>query len=201
MSEPKTKAHGQSRWNIEVTEKDIAKAKRNDSYVCVVSQAIARAIPDSTRIETDTQTIRFTRNGERYVFLTPYAVAGYVIAFDAGDPIRPFSFQLRNPIQAKRKRFTAVGQKLNRARTRARRAVHKKAKAAGLFPDAPEVQAEARQAAIQAYAEASQQHPGEPLSNQTGARMPPKVFKRKERSYGHRLLRINQKAALTPTTV
>jgi len=183
-----------TRYNIEVSDADIAKAKRNDSYMCVVTQAIARAIPDATRIETDTQTTRFTRNGERLMFLTPYAVTGYIIAFDAGDPIEPFTFQLRNPIHAKRQRMTEAGHKVNRARKTARQKVVKKAREAGIPLDAPEVQAEAREAAKAAYAAASADHADAKKRLTTpGRRVMPRVFKRKERAYGHRLLRINQK--------
>ena len=182
-----------TRYNIEVSEKDIEKAKRNNSYICVVSQAIARAIPDATRIETDNQTIRFTSNGERLVFLTPYAVQGYVIGFDAGDPIEPFSFQLRNPIQAKRKRMTATGHKVNRARIKARRRAVKAAAEAGTPLDTQEIAAAAREAAKAAYTEAASATAEQQTVTGPGRRVPPRVFKRKERSYGHRLLRINQK--------
>ena len=183
-----------TRFNIDVSEADIAKAKRNDSYMCVVTQAIARAIPDATRIETDTQTIRFSRNGQRLMFLTPNAVTGYIIGFDAGDPIEPFAFQLRNPIQAAHKRMTEKGHEMNRARKAARQKVVKKARAAGIPLDAPEVEAEAREAAKAAYAAAAADRAEAQQSITTpGRRMVPRVFKRKARAYGHRLLRINQK--------
>ena len=60
----------QKRFKVEVTEEDISKAQRNNSYKCVVAQAIARTIPDATRIEVDTQAIRFTRaeTGERWLY-------------------------------------------------------------------------------------------------------------------------------------
>lgn len=185
------------RFNIEVTEKDIAKAKRNDSYVCVVSQAIARAIPDATRIETDTQAIRFSRNGERLVYMTPYAVQGYVIAFDAGDEIHPFSFQLREPARVKKARRTAAGLAAVRAARAADQAVRKSAPRGKALP---EVHADARTAAKVAYAQARALHAQakDREETTTGARKaPPRVFKKKSRTYGHRLLRINQQAAAT----
>jgi len=190
-----------ARYNIEVTEKDIAKAKRNDSYIWVVSQAIALAISDATRIETDTQTIRFTKNGDRLVFLTPYAVQGYVIGFDAGDPIQPFSFQLRSPIKHVRHRLTETGAKVNRAQVRARRRVAKKAKHGGLPLDAAEVKREAREAAKAAYAEAvaAGDDTQQTTTTNPGARYVPRVFKRKHRTYGHRLLRINQEPVAEST--
>jgi hypothetical protein len=181
----------QSRFNVHVTEKDIERAKRNDSYTCVVAQAIARTVPDATRIEVDNQTIRFTRPGRRLKFLTPYVVAGYVVAFDAGDPIAPFSFQLRNPIQAAKKTYTPVGRAIHRARNVARRQAKKRAKVAGLPLDSPEVTAQIRESATAAYAEAVQANPGQ-QSTQPGRITAVRVFKKKQRSYGHRLLRINQ---------
>jgi hypothetical protein len=196
MQEKPTTAR--TRYNIEVTEKDIAKAQRNHSYKCVVSQAIARALPDATRIETDNQTIRFTQNGERLVFLTPYAVQGYVIGFDAGDEIQPFSFQLRNPIRTKRTRLLAAGAEANRARIRARRRVTKKARDLGVPLNAPKVKAAERAAAKAAYAEAIAAQPGGVTVVEGGPehrRVPPRVFKKKMRTYGHRMLRINQEHA------
>lgn len=195
---PDTKANrvDQKRFNIEVTEKDIQKAKRNDSYVCVVSQAIARAIPDATSIETDTQAIRFTRNGQRYVYLTPYAVQGYVIAFDAGDEIKPFSFQLRDPAKVKGKRRTPTGLKAHAAATKARKAKRKQAKASGLSLDDPDVVDDVRDAATAAYAMEIEKATGPIVATSgEGRKAPPRVFRRKQRSYGHRLLRINQESA------
>jgi hypothetical protein len=181
-----------TRFTVDVTEKDIARAKRNDSYICVVSQSVARARPAATNIETDTQTIRFSEHGKRFVYLTPYAVQGYVIAFDAGDPIQPFKFQLRNPIKVSQKRRTPKGASANAAATRARARVRQKARAAGLPLQDAAVVADVRQAAKAAYVEAAAQRPG-PLSvGEAGRHAPPRVFRRKQRSYGHRLLRINQ---------
>jgi len=187
-----------NRYNIEVTEKDIAKAKRNDSYVCVVSQAIARAIPGATRIETDNQTIRFTEGDERKVFLTPYAVQGYVIGFDAGDVIQPFSFQLRNPIKTRRRKATMKGLAAARDARSARMRVRTKAAAMGVPLDTPTVKAKERAAAKAAYAEAVAAHPGPSVTREGGPehrRVPPRVFKKKMRTYGHRMLRINQEHA------
>jgi hypothetical protein len=179
------------RVTVEVTEQDIAKAHINDSYKCVVSQAIARTVPTATNIETDTQTVRFTVDGERRVYLCPYAVAGYVIAFDAGDPIEPFSFQLREPRIKKRKLNTESGKIATRAATRARRAAVK----APVSEDSPTQSDDPAKAAKAAYAQARAEHPG-PVRKTVGEEgtnfSPPRVWKKKRRSYGHRLLRINR---------
>jgi len=93
-----------SRFNIDVTAEDIAKAHVGDSYRCVVAQAIARQVPNARRIEVDVQTIRWSDQEGRHVFLTPFTAAGYVVAFDAGDEIHPFRFQLRDAVSAPQKR-------------------------------------------------------------------------------------------------
>src|SRR5262245_15878707 len=126
----KVKSAVQSKYRIQVTEADIAKAKRNDSYNCVVMQAIARTIPTSTSIEVDSQAVRFTVEDQRLIFLTPYTVAGYVVAFDAGDPIEPFSFELRNARRVRRRLRTDAGRQILRATGRVRRETAKKSKVA-----------------------------------------------------------------------
>ncbi len=159
------------RIDIEVTRSDIERGIREDSSHCVVSRAIARTIPDATRIETDTQAIRFTKDGKRLIYLTPWAVQSYVVAFDAGDPIGPFSFRIANPIEVKRKPYTP--------------SQPREAKPLSMTPDAIQ-QREAKakkRAASPTIAEASTKR----------EQAPPRVFRRgKQRSYGHRLLRINQ---------
>lgn len=191
MASPKT------RWQIEVTQADIDRATRNDSYLCVVSQAIARTITDATRIEVDTQAIRFTIGDQRYVYLTPYAVQGYVIAFDAGDEILPFSFRLDRHQVSKARRRTAAGKAVDRATAAARRAAEKEQKAAA----APTTKrkrtapppADPKTAARAAYASAVADVPaGEPLSTRSGRKPQRRVFKQRTRAYGHRTLRINQ---------
>jgi hypothetical protein len=195
-----------TRINVEVTERDIERAHKNDSYTCIVSQAIARTVTDATRIETDVQLIRFTRGGVRYGYLTPYAVQGYVVAFDAGDPIQPFSFQLRDPRILRRTVNTEAGKAIDRARTRQKRAeaspappappegrggkppVAASKKAATGAPQAGELEA-----VKAAYAAAQKSRTV--AGGSDARRAPPRVFKKKTRMYGHRLLRINQEAA------
>src|SRR5262245_25461907 len=97
-------AKHRSRYSIQVTETDIDKARVGDSFKCVVAQAIARQIPNAHHIEVDVQTIRWSDENGRHVFLTPYSAAGYVVAFDAGDDLHPFSFHLHSPHEAMQKR-------------------------------------------------------------------------------------------------
>jgi hypothetical protein len=174
-----------ARTRIDITDRDIARANRGDSYTCVVSQAVARTIKSATRIEVDTQTIRFTKDGYRYIYNTPPAVQGYVVGFDAGDPVEPFSFQLRDARVARMYRRTPAGKAVEKARSTERRRKPTK--------DRPVTKASVKAAYHAAAAAARAQ--GMPLRHavdNTVAKTTPRVFKKKARSYGHRLLRINQ---------
>jgi hypothetical protein len=187
---------GKKRITIEVTPHDIVRSKRGDSYNCVLAHAIARIVPDATRIDVDTQAIRFTHAGKRFTYLTPPVAAGYVAAFDAGDPIHPFRFRLNDerrivvPVRVKRMVRTAAGRLAERAVSRAKARVRRRM--ANKPPE--QTQAAAAKAAQSAYAAVREQHPDEPFKqSDRGGRPPiPLVFKRKHRLYGGRLLRVNQ---------
>lgn len=206
---------GVKQIHIEVTQADINKADVKKSSRCVVAQALARTVPDASRISVDVQTIRFTSGGERHVYLTPYPVAGYVVAFDAGDKIHPFSFRLRSDqvVKARRHQGTEAGDARRRVadkvrrRTRSLDAATKKAEAV----HAPESsappterraarakQTHAREAVVSAEAErdavvaAYDGQPWDQPADTTKPKATPKVFRRTERSYGMRQLRINQ---------
>jgi hypothetical protein len=206
---PATNTEHTRRWNIEVTADDIERAQVDDSYRCVVAQAVARTIPDATRIEVDVQTVRFTRSGERLIYLTPYSVAGYVVAFDAGDEIHPFRFQLRDPIKGRRRQRTSAGQEVTRKEKRieTERRLAERAEATLAKPDRQRSKAETEAAKATlavapsriavaeqdaADARAAYRAAGTPLEEADGGRRMPKVHKTKSRSYGHRLLRVNQ---------
>lgn len=161
-----------------VTEDDIKRAHKNDSYHCVVAQAVARAVKTATNIDVDMQTIRMSVGSERLKYLTPYAVQGYIVAFDAGEKIEPFAFQLRSPLVSKRTRKSEVGKVADRKARAARQRATEKNK-------------DPRAAARAAYKEARTQHPG-PLYEGPKARSVPRVHKLKTRAYGQRLLRINR---------
>jgi hypothetical protein len=187
------------RPRIKVTQTDIDKAVKSNSAKCVVAQAIARQIPDATRIEVDTQTVRFTSDGRRWAWLTPYAVQGYVIAFDAGDEIEPFEFSLTTNIQTQRRGRTAAGKKVAAAGARVRKAKkdqEKGSKQAVSSPPTTMAEAESQELvdARAAYESAKAEAKGhQQETREPGARRPPKrVFKTKQRTYGHRQLRINQ---------
>ena len=110
-----------------------------------------------------------------------------MIAFDAAEPIEPFQFQLRDPNRIRRKIATPEGKAAGNAAVHARRAA-KRVPTGDVGPSITP-----REAAKSAYAEARQANPTAATYASDGSRKPPpRVFKRKVRSYGHRLLRINQ---------
>ena len=83
---------------VNVTAEDIRDAEKEMSTTCMVARAIKREIVGSSHLLVDIQTIRFTMmdEGIRYVYLTPPEIQDYIVAFDAGDPIQPFTFKLQH---------------------------------------------------------------------------------------------------------
>ncbi len=87
---------------ISVTQADIDTSVRGNAHYCAVSTAIGLAIPQATRITIYADCIRLTREDEglRYVYPMAPAVAGYLIAYDAGVLVPPFDFDLEKPVTA-----------------------------------------------------------------------------------------------------
>jgi hypothetical protein len=90
-----------TRWTVEVTDADIQHGVRDDSFHCVVAVAIARTIPEAAYFNVNDKTIRFSlvNQRKRLRYVTPDKVSQYVTAFDAGDVLHPFTFQLRDPFR------------------------------------------------------------------------------------------------------
>jgi hypothetical protein len=178
------------RIQINVVQRDIDRAVRVDSSRCVVATAVARAVPDATRIEVDTQTIRFTSEGKRLAYLTPLTVQGYVAAFDAGDPISPFSFQLRDPMELRRRLLREESKPLAAAAAAAKREAYREKE------KARHKASRAKKAATgvnDTPASFPVSYSGIHMATVTeGRKAPPRVFKTKARTYGHRQLRINR---------
>jgi hypothetical protein len=82
---------------IEVSAKHIERAMERNSSHCMTADAIKEAIPDAKFICVDVQSIRFTRKGLRYCFLTPRNCQEQIIHFDQGerDLIKPFVLRMR----------------------------------------------------------------------------------------------------------
>jgi hypothetical protein len=198
------KAKQFGRLTVQVTDKDIAEAKKSDSMQCVVARALARTFPEAQRIGVDVQSIRWSDSDTRHIYLTPYAVQGYIVAFDAGEEIQPFSFTLdsRKAIPVQRYRQTEAGKALTSARGKVRFRKQRQART--------EAKVEAGQAAESERAEAKQRteaaerelvdvkaaYQGQVTQHREGVghrQAPPRVFKgARERQYGMRLMRVNQ---------
>jgi len=178
---------------IAVTQADIDRAIPRDSTYCAVAQAIARTLTDTKRIEVDVQTIRFSRSGKRYVYLTPIPVAQYVVDFDGGRTLQPFAFRLHEskllPVTVKQHPKTPVGRVVDRDTRTARRTAEAVARSAGKTH--AQIKAAGRAAARATYKQTRRAHPG-PLSTSTPGRVAPPMIKLRTRNYGHRQLRINQ---------
>jgi hypothetical protein len=192
---------------VNVTQEDIDKAIRKQSARCVIATALARTIPGATKVAVDLQALRFTVNGERHVYFTPPGAAGYVIAFDAGEPIHPFGFRLsethRLPVAPARPKSDA-GRTRTRTRDKVARAERAIAKAELAVTEAAtaaqrEVAAERLTAATERLTAARAEHAatltdtaGQPTEAAPRSRaLPRTTFKRGSRHYGHRVLRIN----------
>lgn len=154
-----------TRLLVRVTEHDIEWAVRDDSSRCMVARALAREVDDASRVEVDTQTIRFTTTKGRFAYLTPLAVQRYVAAFDAGEPIEPFEFTLRSGLRIKQRLMSPEEKADNRLRV-----LTEDRKKDPLLP---------RNRATK-------------YTTEGDIGSPPRVFKTRRRTYGHRLLRINQ---------
>jgi hypothetical protein len=114
------------RISIPVQQRHIDKALMRDSSHCAVAMAIAEAIPDATFVCVDLQTIRWTRKGLRYCFLTPHRARDCIVNFDQGNraALEPFELKLRPAIVAKsgkRRTHTPDDHELKEARLRVRR--------------------------------------------------------------------------------
>jgi hypothetical protein len=204
-----------SEIEIQVTQEDIDKADVKHSSRCVVATAIHRSVPGAQRVSVDVQTIRFTVAGERFVYLTPYGVTGYIVAFDAGEEIHPFRFRLRSDQEMKVRttKRTEAGREIGAARSREREAKVKATKMQERLqgiddptlppPSVAEVRAlkaqtklaqekaktaeDERKAVMAAFEGERQTEPQDPAK----PKAPAQVFKRYERAYGMRQLRIN----------
>jgi hypothetical protein len=74
------------RATIPVKQHHIDESLLANSSHCAIAEAIKEAIPDATRVAVDLQTVRYTRNGLRFVFLTPHvAQQSIIIPFDQGE--------------------------------------------------------------------------------------------------------------------
>lgn len=86
-------------------------AIQRDSGHCMWADAVARAVPDATKIAVDLQTIRFTdpAKGLRYTYLTPRTAQISLLRFDDGQyPTERMSVTLRRGQVTKAGNYTRV---------------------------------------------------------------------------------------------
>jgi hypothetical protein len=84
---------------VQVTAEHIALAVPRNSGHCMIADAVKEAVPDARNVSVDIQTIRFTRNRRRYVYLTPRPCQVSLLRFDDGEQPEPFRFHLGRPAQ------------------------------------------------------------------------------------------------------
>jgi hypothetical protein len=208
MSDSKNK-----QLDIDVTAEMIDGAERDVVGRCMVAEAL-KAIPGITRPSVDMQTIRFTRDGERETYFTPWDVQNAIVRFDGGDPVEPFNFRLifRNRVLLQRRLTDNESKPTLSARSRAEYAA-KRAKEVAADPDASKVKkARAKAKAAEAKAEYETiraargpiKHPTDrPISRQTTdtelgvvAQIKqvryPNLARTSQRKFGQRIMRANQ---------
>lgn len=79
---------------IHVTQYVIDKSRRNSRIWCMLALALASTLRGATRIEVTAEIVRFNYLGHRYYFATPAKAARYIIAYDGGAKIKPWSVRL-----------------------------------------------------------------------------------------------------------
>jgi hypothetical protein len=194
---------------VDVTQEDIDTALRKNSSRCVVATAIARTVPKAMSVTVDVHSIRFTEGGRRYTYLTPHPVMDYIVAFDAGDTLHPFTFRLRTDqrLVQQRTRKTPVGKAVDAAgaKVRDRKAkLEKVAAAPDATPAEIEVAADRYAEALAARDQVAAAHADVPRNEtESITDVPPEqvkpvpqgrstVFYRNRRVYGQRQMRVNQ---------
>lgn len=183
----------EKRYVIEVTQEDIDAAVKGNSSRCAVATAIARQIGDAGHVIVDVQTIRFSRLDKRarLYYLTPPVVTSYIIDFDAGDPIEPFSFRLSHPIQVSDMQNGTTTRRVNKGHDSV---IEHTTSVSNSSNRPPKVAAGAGTATGRPTAEETKSATGS--VSMTGGESPRSAGRRlggrKHRSYGHRNLRINQ---------
>lgn len=73
---------------IQVTQQEIDNGTRQKASCCPVALAVSLATQRDARVTADT--IRFGWK----VYITPEPAASFIEAFDAGEPVSPFEFEL-----------------------------------------------------------------------------------------------------------
>jgi hypothetical protein len=89
--------------NFEITDEDIAYARRKNRWNCAAVRAIQRTLPEATHVMVDAEHIRFSLASEntRYEFQTPKSmVTGIIKPFDEEGDTPDRSFTLPHAVDA-----------------------------------------------------------------------------------------------------
>lgn len=83
---------------VSVTAEHILIGDRQDCESCPVALAIAQAFPDLTYVSVDTDiiSVQAVEGGRTYLDV-PCEVVDFVLDFDAGCDVEPFTFELDYP--------------------------------------------------------------------------------------------------------
>jgi hypothetical protein len=85
--------HG--RATVSLTQEHIDDSMRRNSSHCAGVAAIKEAVPDATFVCLDLQSWRLSRNGCRYVGLTPHILQDFLVNYDQGNAVSPITFTLK----------------------------------------------------------------------------------------------------------
>jgi hypothetical protein len=80
---------------IHVTQEDIDNGIRDDALKCPIARAIKRVV--SSFLSVSGYDINFDDGFNFLRIPPPEKVTDFIIAFDAGDPVEPFDFELNLP--------------------------------------------------------------------------------------------------------
>lgn len=78
---------------IEVTQEDIERGKRCDGLICPISQAVKRATGNTVCVSQN-YFFLLSRASSMDDFKLPQPAIDFIAAFDAGQPVEPFSFEV-----------------------------------------------------------------------------------------------------------
>jgi hypothetical protein len=85
------------RFKVRVTAEHIRNAVQSNGKHCMIADAIVDCYPGTASyVQVDLQSVRVTdlNKGLRYFYLTPRKAQTRLLAFDRGEHIAPFTFEL-----------------------------------------------------------------------------------------------------------
>jgi hypothetical protein len=81
------------KFTVEVTEKHIKKGTAKNTESCAVALAV-RGLK-LRAVEVDNTSVFFSKGGKRYEAILPKRAVNFVLKFDTGQKVKPFSFTLK----------------------------------------------------------------------------------------------------------